>query len=281
MNFRTFGNLLRQRMLQPTNSKVIRMGHTRAMEDCGKKLYYKDVLKLPDPLGHPIVSGFIIEAGTEAHCTNLLTGIFGCDVREAMQEEMNQNFLALNEADQKKVFSEFEDNVKSVNLYTDMIDFEPIALQEWTNFKLDGIERPGSGKMDLRAMRNGRMGIIDWKRVITKSKPQAKPAYKLQLALYALHTMKKYKLDEIPWVENHIFYAGGKAPVIVRHDLTAEDMYEAVYRQRNLHQRLEMGYFPLNRQSYLCKPNFCAYYERCHFENFETLDELMDGIAIQ
>ena len=270
-------------MLQPTNTKVIRLGYTNSndMEDCGRKLYYKKVLKLPDPPSHPMVSGYIIEAGTEAHCTNLMTGIFGCDVREAMQEEMDQHYLALNEGDQKLVFEEFEDNVKSVNLYTDMIDFEPIAMQEWTNFKLDGIERPGSGKLDLRAMRNGRMGIIDWKRVKTKSKPQAKPAYKLQLALYALHTMKKYNLEEIPWTENHIFYAGGKPPVIIRQEITAEDIYEAVYRQRLLHQKLEMGFFPMNRQSFLCKPTFCAYYEKCHFENFETLNELLDGIQIQ
>ena len=267
-------------MLQ-TSDKWVRMGHTRAMEDCGMKIKYKDIMKLPESLNHPMVSGYIVEAGTEAHCTNLLTGIFGCDVKEAMKEEYEQNFLALNEEDQKKVFAEFEDNVQSVNLYTDMIDFEPIAMQEWVNFKLDGIDRPGSGKLDLRAMRNGRMGIIDWKRVITKSKPQPKAGYKLQLALYALHTMKKYKLEEIPWVENHIFQPGGKKPTIMRHEITAEDIYEAVYRQRNLNHRLEMGYFPLNRQSYLCKPNFCAYYERCHFENFETLDELVNGITIQ
>ncbi len=99
----------------------------------------------------------------------------------------------------------------------------------------------------------------------------------MQVALYALWLIQARTLDNIPSTEIHVMVSGKKTQ-IWNVNVTVEDIYEAVYRLRDLGWRLTNNYFPMARGHVLCSPKWCNFWDQCHIDNFQGLDELLSLI---
>ena len=106
---------------------------------------------------------------------------------------------------------------------------------------------------------------------------KAKREWIMQGALYALVIMQKRNLTEIPAFENHLIIPD-QPPVFLKTDLTAEDLFMAYKLLTELNSRIDNDYWPLNRSHALCSPMWCSVYDKCHYENFESVDELVKRI---
>ena len=99
----------------------------------------------------------------------------------------------------------------------------------------------------------------------------------MQVALYALWLIQARTLDKIPSTEIHVMVSGKKTQ-IWNVNVTVEDIYEAVYRLRDLGWRLTNNYFPMARGHVLCSSKWCNFWDQCHIDNFQGLDELLSKI---
>ena len=176
----------------------------------------------------------------------------------------------------QKVRDEFEKAVTSVEYYIETIDYTPVRVQEWFNFNLEGEPHPVKGCIDIIAERGDTPLVIDIKR---KSAPIRRDnySYRMQVALYSLWLMQARNLDAIPTTEIHILLSG-KAPQVWNVGVTVEDIYEAVYRLKDLAWRLTNRYFPMARGHALCSPKWCGFWDQCHIDNFQGLDEIISKI---
>jgi CRISPR/Cas system-associated exonuclease Cas4 (RecB family) len=223
--------------------------------------------------------GHICEAGVNAELQNRMSGIEGRGIREEMLKVMDDVLPRIRkEEEREQVRAEFDPAIKCVELYIEQIDYTPLRVQEYFNFHMDvdDMEHPVKGCIDIIAERNGQPLVIDLKR---KKSPIKRDnyGYRMQVALYSLWLMQARTLDEIPSTEIHVMVSG-KKPQVWNVNVTVEDMYEAVYRLRDLGWRLANNYFPMARGHPLCSPKWCNFWDQCHIDNFQGLDELLSKI---
>lgn len=258
----------------------INLSHSRASTFCGMQIKYRDILRAAWKENFFTARGHIGEAGVNAELQNRMTGVEGKGIREEMLSSMEELLPKMdNEQDQRKLADEFEKIVTSVEYYNAQIDYTPIRVQEWFGFSMDGNddkEHPVKGCIDIIAERVDSPLIIDIK---YKSSPIKKDNYdyRMQVALYSLWLMQARNLNQIPKTEIHVLLSG-KAPQIWNVDVTVEDMYEAIYRLKDLAWRLTNQYFPLARNHPLCSPRWCGFWDQCHIDNFQSLDNMLSGI---
>ncbi len=259
----------------------INLSHSRASTFCGRQIHYDKFH--PETSSKPWVDNFytalghISEAGVNAELKNRMTGIQGCGIIEEMEKVMEDLTAPMNWELSTKVRAEFPKAVTSVEKYISGIDYTPVRVQEWFNFKLEGEdEYPVVGCVDVIAERDGKPLVIDLKRKGSKLK-RDNFDYRMQVALYAMWLMQARELDTIPQTEIHVLLSGAN-PQIWPVNATAEDMYEATYRLKDLAWRLRNQYFPMARGTYLCSPQWCQYWDQCHIDNFEPLDKLLKEI---
>ena len=255
----------------------INLSHSRAGTFCGQQIYYRDICKAKWADNYYTAMGHICEAGVNAELQNRMSGIEGRGIKEEMLKVMDDVLpRIIKEEEREQVRKEFEPALKCVELYIDQIDYTPLRVQEYFNFHMDGDdkkEHPVKGCVDIVAERNGYPLIIDLKR---KKAPLKRDnyEYRMQVALYALWLIQARTLDKIPSTEIHVMVSGKKTQ-IWNVNVTVEDIYEAVYRLRDLGWRLTNSYFPMARGHVLCSSKWCNFWDQCHIDNFQGLDELL------
>jgi hypothetical protein len=89
--------------------------------------------------------------------------------------------------------------------------------------------------------------------------------------------MKERNLTEIPSFENHLIIPD-QAPVFLVTELTPEHLYMAYKLLTELNERIDNDYWPLNRTHPFCSQMWCAVFDKCHYENFAGVDELLEKI---
>ena len=258
----------------------INLSHSRADTFCGRQIYYRDVEKTAWAENYYTAMGHISEAGVNAELQNRISGIQGRGIREEMQKVMDDLLPHIrNDEEMRKVREDFPPAIIAVEKYIEQINYTPLRLQEYFNFHMNGndeLEHPVKGCVDIIAERDGQPLVIDLKR---KKSPIKRDnyGYRMQVALYSLWLMQARNLDSIPATEIHVMLSG-KRPQIWPVNVTVEDMYEAVYRLRDLGWRLTNNYFPMTRGHPLCSPKWCNFWDQCHIDNFDGLTDLISLI---
>ena len=258
----------------------INLSHSRADTFCGRQIFYRDVEKKVWVENYYTAMGHISEAGVNAELQNRMSGVEGRGIAEEMQKVMDDLLPKIpKEEERNSVRQDFPPAIIAVQKYIETIDYTPLRLQEYFNFHMDGHdekEHPVKGCVDIVAERNGHPLVIDLKR---KKAPIRRDnyGYRMQVALYSLWLMQARNLDSIPSTEIHVLLSG-KNPQVWDVNVTVEDMYEAVYRLKDLGWRLSNNYFPMARGHPLCSPKWCNFWEQCHIDNFDGFDDLISNI---
>ena len=254
----------------------IRLSHSSANNFCAKQLWYKKLGGAKFRYNFYSGAGTLVDAGYEAGLKNIMTGISACNIRKSMEEKLKSMEGLLDYPDYLKLVESMDDHVRAVDDYMGWINYKPLETQYFFNIMFDGHTRCTTGYMDIVAERQDLPLIIDIKR---QSKPakKAKREWIMQGALYALVIMKQRNLTEIPSFENHLIIPN-HPPVFLRTELTAEHLYMAYKLLTELNERVDKDYWPLNRSHALCQAMWCDVYERCHYENFIGVDDLVGKI---
>ena len=254
----------------------IKLSHSSSTSFCSKQLWYKKVGG--DPFTYDFYSGAgtIVDSGYEAGLKNIMTGIEGSNIRNDMEQKLGEMEESMDYTEYVKLANSLDIHVRAVEDYMGWINYKPLETQYFFNIIFDGHTRRTTGYMDIVAERQGLPLIIDVKR---QSKPakKAKREWIMQGALYALVIMKKRNLTEIPAFENHLIIPD-QPPVFLKTDLTSEDLFMAYKLLTELNSRIDNDYWPLNRSHALCSPMWCNVYDKCHYENFVGVDELVGRI---
>ena len=255
----------------------IKLSHSSANNFCAKQLWYKKVGKEKFPINFYLGAGILVDSGYEAGLKNIMTGIEGCNIRKSMEESFEKIKDDLPYNEEIKLAESFDSHVQAVEAYMSWINYKPLETQYFFNITFDGHTRPTTGYMDIVAERQNLPLIIDIKR---QSKPakKAKNDWIMQGALYALTLMKHRNLTEIPKFENHLIIPD-QPPVFLVTELTPEHLYMAYKLLTELNERIDKDYWPLNRSHSFCSPMWCAVYDKCHYDHFETVENLLSKIA--
>ena len=254
----------------------IKLSHSSSTSFCAKQLWYKKVGGEPFKYNFYSGAGTIVDAGYEAGRKNIMTGIQGSSIRKDMEQKLREMEDGMDYAEYVKLAGSLDTHVKAVEDYMGWINYKPLETQHFFNIIFDGHSRRTTGYMDIVAERQNLPLIIDVKR---QSKPakKAKPDWIMQGALYALAIMKARNLTEIPAFENHLIIPN-QAPVFLVTELTPEHLYMAYKLLTELNSRIDNDYWPLNRSHPFCSPMWCNVYDKCHYENFIAVDELLSKI---
>ena len=254
----------------------IKLRHSSSTSFCAKQLWYKKVGG--EPFKHNFYSGAgtIVYAGYEAGLKNIMTGIQGSSIRKDMEQKLTDMENGMDYAEYVKLTQSLDTHVKAVEDYMGWINYKPLETQHFFNIIFDGHTRRTTGYMDIVAERQNLPLIIDVKR---QSKPakKAKSDWIMQGALYALALMKERNLTEIPAFENHLIIPD-QAPVFLVTELTPEHLYMAYKLLTELNERIDNDYWPLNRSHPFCSPMWCSVFDKCHYENFISVDKLLTKI---
>jgi len=254
----------------------IKLSHSSSINFCPKQLWYKKVRKEKFPHNFYTGAGTIVDAGYEAGLKNIMTGVQGFNIRKSMEESLSKMNGEMDYGDYTKLVESLDTHVLAVEGYMGWINYKPLETQHFFKITFDGHTRQTTGYMDILAERQNLPLIIDVKR---QSKPakKAKNEWIMQGALYALAIMKARNLTEIPSFENHLIIPD-QAPVFLVTELTPEHLYMAYKLLTELNSRIDNDYWPLNRSHSFCSPMWCAVYDKCHYENFIAVDELLSKI---
>ena len=254
----------------------IKLSHSSSTSFCSKQLWYKKVGGEPFNYNFYSGAGTLVDAGYEAGLKNIMTGIQGSNIRKCMEKKLRDMEKELGYEDYVKLVQSMDSHVTAVENYMGWINYKPLETQHYFNIIFDGHTRRTTGYMDIVAERQNLPLIIDIKR---QSKPakKAKREWIMQGALYALVIMQKRNLTDIPAFENHLIIPD-QPPVFLKTDLTAEDLFMAYKLLTELNHRIDNDYWPLNRTHALCSPMWCNVYDKCHYENFEAVRELVKRI---
>ena len=207
---------------------------------------------------------------------NIMTGSQGFNIRENMEKKLRDMEKELGYEDFVKLTQSMDSHVKAVEDYMGWINYKPLETQHFFNIIFDGHTRRTTGYMDIVAERQNLPLIIDVKRQRKPAK-KAKREWIMQGALYALVIMQKRNLTDIPAFENHLIIPD-QPPVFLKTELTSEDLFMAYKLLTELNSRIDNDYWPLNRSHALCSPMWCNVYDKCHYENFVSVDELIKRI---
>ena len=255
----------------------INLSHSRAGTFCGRQIFYRDICRSKWADNYYTAMGHICEAGVNAELQNRMSGIEGRGIREEMQKVMDDVLPRITkEEEREQVRAEFGPAITCVEQYIEQIDYTPLRVQEYFNLHMNdetGVEHPVKGCIDIVAERHGLPLIIDLKR---KKAPLKRDnyEYRMQVALYALWLIQARGLETIPTTEIHVMVSGKKAQ-IYSVNTTVEDIYEAVYRLKDLGWRLTNNYFPMARGHVLCSQKWCNFWDQCHIDNFEPLSVML------
>jgi len=254
----------------------IRLSHSSSTNFCPKQLWYKKVGKEKFEHNFYTGAGTIVDAGYEAGLKNLMTGVNACNIRKSMESTLELLSSQMPYTEYTKLNESLDSHVLAVEGYMGWINYKPLETQHFFKVTFDGHTRQTTGYMDIVAERQNLPLIIDVKR---QSKPakKAKPDWIMQGALYALAIMKARNLTEIPAFENHLIIPN-QAPVFLVTELTPEHLYMAYKLLTELNSRIDNDYWPLNRSHPFCSPMWCNVYDKCHYENFIAVDELLSKI---
>ena len=254
----------------------IKLSHSSSTSFCSKQLWYKKVGGDPFKYNFYSGAGTIVDAGYEAGLKNIMTGIQGSNIRKDMEQKLSDMEEAMDYPEYVKLAESLDTHVKAVEDYMGWINYKPLETQYYFNIIFEGHTRRTTGYMDIVAERQDLPLIIDIKR---QSKPakKAKREWIMQGALYALVIMYVRDLTEIPAFENHLIIPD-HPPVFLKTELTSEDLFMAYKLLTELNTRIDNDYWPLNRSHALCSPMWCNVYDKCHYENFVSVDELVKRI---
>jgi len=255
----------------------IRLSHSSSTNFCAKQLWYKKLGGAEFRYNFYSGAGTMVDAGYEAGLKNIMTGVEACNIRKSMEKSLEEMEFSMSYDEFSKLANTLDEHVSAVEGYMSWINYKPLETQYYFNIIFDGHTRVTTGYMDIVAERNNLPLIIDIKR---QSKPakKAKKEWVMQGALYALVLMKHRKLTEIPAFENHLIIPN-QHPVFLKTELTAEDLYMAYKMLTELNDRVDKDYWPLNRSHALCSSMWCDVYDRCHYENFIGVDDLVEKIT--
>ena len=254
----------------------IKLSHSSSISFCPKQLWYKKVKNEVFPNNFYIGAGNIVDAGYEAGIKNLTTGVNGYSIRNEMKKKMESMVGTLSTSDYEKLSLSFDKHVHAVEGYMGWINYKPLETQYGFNIIFEGHTRRTTGYMDIVAERQALPLIIDIKR---QSKPlkKAKREWIMQGALYSLVLMKERNLTDIPAFENHLIIPDS-APCFISTELTSEHLYMAYKLLTELNERIDRDYWPLNRSHSLCSSMWCSVYDKCHYENYISVDNLLEKI---
>jgi len=254
----------------------IKLSHSSSNNFCPKQLWYRKVGKENFPYNFYTGAGTIVDAGYEAGLRNLMTGIEGCNIRKSMEEIYRDLDGDMPYSEYVKLAEFMDKHVLAVEGYMGWINYKPLETQHFFKITFEGHTRPTTGYMDILAERDGSPLIIDVKR---QSKPakKAKQDWIMQGSLYALALMKQRNLTEIPAFENHLIIPD-QPPVFLVTVLTPENLYMAYKLLSELNERIDSDYWPLNRNHPFCAQMWCSVFDKCHYENFVGVDELLEKI---
>jgi len=255
----------------------IKLSHSSSTNFCAKQLWYKKLGGAEFRYNFYSGAGTMVDAGYEAGLKNIMTGVEACNIRKSMEKSLEEMEFSMSYDEFSKLANTLDEHVSAVEGYMSWINYKPLETQYYFNIIFDGHTRVTTGYMDIVAERNNLPLIIDIKR---QSKPakKAKKEWVMQGALYALVLMKHRKLTEIPAFENHLIIPN-QHPVFLKTELTAEDLYMAYKMLTELNDRVDNDYWPLNRSHALCSSMWCDVYDRCHYENFIGVDDLVEKIT--
>ena len=254
----------------------IKLSHSSSTSFCSKQLWYKKVGGEPFNYNFYSGAGTLVDAGYEAGLRNIMTGIQGSNIRKSMEQRLADMEKELGYEDFVKLSQSMDSHVKAVEDYMGWINYKPLETQHFFNIIFEGHTRRTTGYMDIVAERQNLPLIIDIKRQ-SKTIKKAKREWIMQGALYALVLMQKRNLTEIPAFENHLIIPD-QTPQFLKTNLTAEDLFMAYKLLTELNSRIDNDYWPLNRSHALCSSMWCSVYDRCHYENFESVDKLVKRI---
>ena len=254
----------------------IKLSHSSSTSFCAKQLWYKKVGGDPFKYNFYSCAGTIVDSGYEAGLKNIMTGVQGSNIRKDMEQKLSDMEEAMDYSEYVKLVESLDTHVKAVEDYMGWINYKPLETQYYFNIIFEGHSRRTTGYMDIVAERQNLPLIIDIKR---QSKPakKAKREWIMQGALYALVIMYVRGLTEIPAFENHLIIPD-HPPVFLKTELTSEDLFMAYKLLTELNTRIDNDYWPLNRSHALCSPMWCNVYDKCHYENFVSVDELVKRI---
>ena len=146
----------------------INLSHSRADTFCGRQIYYRDVEKKVWVENYYTAMGHICEAGVNAELQNRMSGVEGRGIAEEMQKVMDDLLPKISkEEERNSVRQDFPPAIIAVEKYIETIDYNPLRVQEYFNFHMDGHddkEHPVKGCVDIVAERNGHPLIIDLNR---------------------------------------------------------------------------------------------------------------------
>ncbi len=255
----------------------IKLSHSSSTNFCAKQLWYKKLGGAEFRYNFYSGAGTMVDAGYEAGLKNIMTGVEACNIRKSMEKSLEEMEFSMSYDEFSKLANTLDEHVSAVEGYMSWINYKPLETQYYFNIIFDGHTRVTTGYMDIVAERNNLPLIIDIKR---QSKPakKAKKEWVMQGALYALVLMKQRKLVDIPAFENHLIIPN-QPPVFLKTELTAEDLYMAYKMLTELNDRVDNDYWPLNRSHSLCSSMWCDVYDRCHYENFIGVDDLVEKIT--
>ena len=255
----------------------IKLSHSSSTNFCSKQLWYKKLGGAEFRYNFYSGAGTMVDAGYESGLKNITTGIEGCNIRKTMEESLASMEDKMDYPEFTKLAGTLDEHVQAVEDDMQWINYKPLETQYFFKIQFDNHTRVTTGYMDIVAERQDLPLIIDVKR---QSKPakKAKREWILQGALYAIVLMKHRNLTQIPAFENHLIIPN-QPPVFLKTELTAEHLYMAYNMLTELNDRIDKDYWPLNRSHALCQSMWCDVYDRCHYENFIGVDDIVDRIT--
>ena len=272
-------------MYRPKN---ISWSQAKKYQNCGQQYYYQKVLGMPDRPGVGLLMGSMgdeVIAGSQGFWQDM--------IEENSLRDYAQEFRILADKRRKEVggnlhpeeLEEWDTEAPRVEelirQYTDPEStmhrhLKPLSVQKQYNVRFRGLKFPILGYADLIADNKdtGRRAIVDLK-IVKRKTNGGTLDQRYQTALYAFAEMQDEGLEELPYAEIHALVKK-KTPELEHNYLkpTEDDVTQVLQLCLNLQFGLESSHFPLNRQSNLCSPKYCSYYDKCHKENSRGLDVL-------
>jgi len=273
-------------MYRPKN---ISWSQANKYSNCGQQYYYQKVLGMPDRPGVGLLIGSLgdeIVTGRNGFWADMIEKgspqkDYAEEFRKDTQAKKQEVFDSLHEEEQEEWEKEIPRVEELIREYcepdcTMHTHLKPLSVQKQYNVRFRGLKHPILGYADLIADNKdtGRRAIVDLK-IMKRKSNGGTITQRYQTAFYAFAEMQKEELEDLPYAEIHGMIKT-KSPQLEHTYIkpSEDDVTQFLQLCLNLQFGLESNHFPLNRQSNLCNPKYCSYYEKCHKENSRGLDIL-------
>ena len=273
-------------MYRPKN---ISWSQANKYSNCGQQYYYQRVLGLPDRPGVGLLIGSLGDetvAGRNGFWADMIEKgspqkKYAEEFRKDADKKKKQVFDSLHIEEQEEWEKEIPRVEELIKEYcepdcTMHTHLKPLAVQREYSVRFRGLKYPILGYADLIAENKdtGARAVVDLK-IMKRKSNGGTTAQRYQTAFYAFAEMQKDELKDLPYAEIHGMIKT-KNPQLEHTYLkpSEDDVTQFLQLCLNLQFGLESNHFPLNRQSNLCNPKYCSYYEKCHKDNTRDLDVL-------